>query len=343
MKKITSFPPTSGDIPMNAIEKESNHGEERTMRPGITVFLKFIMVLVLFACGSKSYAAEGASSHYLPGLAGDVLLAVPPQPGLQAANVFFYQSGNVARTVLEGRVSVNLDLDLFLDVPVATYTFEKPVLGGTYTMGVAMPFGNANFKGRITGPLGNFLSRDESSFDLSDIVVTPLQLNWNYGYYSLKLAEAVIAPTGSYDINNLANLGRNYWSFDTVGAVTWFRPETGLEVSVAPGIMFNTKNNKTSYKTGTEFHLDFTVNQFLAQTFAVGIKGYYYDQLTGDSGSGAVLGNFKSQGLALGPGFVWIPQAGGGKLTVLGKWQHDLHTRNRFDSDYFTLTASWKF
>jgi hypothetical protein len=245
--------------------------------------------------------------------------------------------------VLQGQVSITLDLDLFLDIPVATYTFERPFLGGTYTMGLAMPFGNGNLKGRITGPLGNFISREDSSFDLSDVVITPLQLNWNYGYFSLKLAEAVIAPTGGYDINNLVNLGRNYWSFDTVGAVTWFRPERGLEVSVAPGIMINTKNNKTNYKTGTEFHLDFAVNQFLAETFAVGVKGYYYDQMSGDSGSGAVLGDFKSQALALGPGFVWIPKAAAGKLTVMGKWQHDLQHRHRFDSDYFTLTAGWKF
>jgi hypothetical protein len=39
----------------------------------------------------------------------------------------------------------------------------------------------------------------------------------------------------------------------------------------------------------------------------------------------------------------WIPEFGGGKLTVLGKWMHDFTAENRFESDYFTLTGAWKF
>ncbi|MGH6829912.1 MAG: transporter [Methylocella sp.] len=33
----------------------------------------------------------------------------------------------------------------------------------------------------------------------------------------------------------------------------------------------------------------------------VGLVGYVYNQLTGDSGSGAVLGDFKSQASAINP------------------------------------------
>jgi hypothetical protein len=45
------------------------------------------------------------------------------------------------------------------------------------------------------------------------------------------------------------------------------------------------------------------------------------------------LGDFKSESFAMGPGFVWIPKAGGGRLTVLGKWMHDFSAENRFESD----------
>ena len=40
---------------------------------------------------------------------------------------------------------------------------------------------------------------------------------------------------------------------------------------------------------------------------------------------------------------VWIPAFAGGKLTVVGKTLHDLFADNRFESDYFTLGAAWKF
>ena len=225
------------------------------------------------------------------------------------------------------------------------YTFEKPILGGRYTLGVVIPFGNADIDGTLTGPFGRRFGFSDDSFDLSDIVFIPFQVNWNSGRWSFRLSESIFAPTGGYDSSgeDLANLGRNYWSFDTVGAVTWFNSDSGTEVSVAPGVMFNTENPDTDYETGTEFHVDFVANQFLSDTFALGVRGYYYDQLSGDSGDGATLGDFKSDSFGVGPGFVWIPEFGNGRFTVLGKWIHDFSADNRFESDYFTFTGAWKF
>ena len=92
-----------------------------------------------------------------------------------------------------------------------------------------------------------------------------------------------------------------------------------------------------------EFHVDFAANQFLAPTFALGLKGYWYQQVSGDSGSGASLGDFKSESLGLGGGFVWSPAAAGGALAIAGKVMFDVHAENRFDSTYGMLTVGWKF
>jgi hypothetical protein len=305
-----------------------------------------VAVMMVFGHASNAKAAEGAASHYLPGTVGNILFAQPPKPGLQTGGMLWYQTGDVGAAILAGQVSFSLDLDLFLAIPSATYTFEPKVLGGTYTVGIAVPFGYANLDGQMSIPAIPFLREaSDDSFDLSDIAVTPLQLNWNVGIFSFKLAETIIAPTGGYGTSDslTVNLGRNYWSFDTVGAVSWFYAKTGTVVDLAPGIMVNTENDKTDYKTGTEFHLDFAVNQFLSEGLAVGIIGYWYQQMSGDSGSGATLGDFKSESFGVGPGFLWIPKSAGGGLSVIGKWMHDFHAENRFDSDYFTLAAGWKF
>lgn len=312
----------------------------RIPRLALSPLIALIMVL---GCGKTAQGAEGGASHYLPGSAGDVLIAQSPKPGLQVAMTFWDMTGDLNTAVLQGKVGVSLDLDLSLAMPSAFYTFEEPVLGGTYTIGIAVPFGYANLDAQLTGPQGNSLNVSEDSFNLSDIAFTPLQLNWERGSFSFKFAEVIVAPTGAYDINDNVNLGRNYWSFDTVVGITWFNEQTGTELSIAPGIMFNTENDETNYQTGTEFHLDYTANQFLSENFSVGIRGYYYKQITGDSGSGALLGDFKSKSHGLGPGFVWIPKVTSGELTVLGKWMHDLDSENRFDSDYVTLSAAWKF
>jgi hypothetical protein len=321
-----------------------NGGTEKTQWPNLAAGV-ISSALLIATVGTEALAAEGGSSHYLPGAGGDIFLAVPPEPGFQTANTVWYQTGDVGQTVLEGLVEVGVDLDLFLNITSLTYTFEQPVLGGRYTVGAAIPFGYADMDGTLTGPLGGRFGFSDDSFNLSDIALIPFQMNWSTGPWSFKLSESIIAPTGGYSTSdsNLVNLGRNYWSFDTVAAVTWFNPGSGTEVSVAPGIMVNTENNDTDYKTGTEFHVDFVANQFLSPSFALGVRGYYYDQLSGDSGRGARLGDYKSESFGVGPGFVWIPEFGGGRLSILGKWMHDFSADNRFESDYFTLTGAWKF
>ncbi len=301
-----------------------------------------LAVACLSAVGGAR-AAEGASSHYLPGTAGDFGLAIAPKPGLQTANILWWQSGDVDATVLQGQVKLGIDVDVVLDIAAATYTFENPFLGGVYTFGVAVPFGYARLDARASGPGGASLGLGDDSFALSDIAVTPLQINWNSGDFHFKAAHTIIAPTGVYDVDDLVNLGRNYWSFDSIGAVTWFDPDIGAEVSVAAGVMFNTKNHDTDYRTGTEMHVDFTANQFLSPTFALGIRGYYYLQLSGDNGAGAVLGDFKSESFGLGPGAVWSPAFAEGRLALAGKWLHDFTAENRFKSDYGLLTVGWKF
>ena len=186
-----------------------------------------VAVLSVFGTSKVANAAEGAASHYLPGTGGDFLIAQPPKPGWQAVGMLWYQTGDVNRTVLQGRVNLSLDLDLFLALPIATYTFEPKVLGGTYTVGIAVPFGYANLDAQAVFPILGVRTVSDDSFDLSDVVFTPVQLNWKEGRFSFKLAESVIAPTGGYDKSDYVNLGRNYWSFDTVAAVSWFHENTG--------------------------------------------------------------------------------------------------------------------
>ena len=130
----------------------------------------------------------------------------------------------------------------------------------------------------------------------------------------------------AYDLDKAVNLGRNYWGFDTTAAITYFNEDIGTEVSIAPGILANTRNDDTNYRAGAEFHLDFTANQFLFESFAIGVRGYFYRQVTGDSGSGAVLGDFKGEAVGVGPGFIWLPKFAEGKLVVQGKWMTDVHS-----------------
>jgi len=199
-------------------------------------FVALSLVAFLFLIGVRAEAAEGGSSHYLPGTVGDALIAAVPAPGFAVSNTVWMQSGDLGATLLGGQAEFGLDLDLVLNLVSAIYTFETPFLWGRYSIGTAIPFGYLDINAELRLPgIGTFDDSD-TTFDISDIAFIPLQLNWNVGEFSFKFAEVIIAPTGGYDVNETANLGANYWSFDTVAAVTWFDPGKGIEISIAPGL-----------------------------------------------------------------------------------------------------------
>jgi hypothetical protein len=287
---------------------------------------------------NDAWAAEGAASNYFPGGYGDFFVSVAPDPGPVFVDLSLFYSADVSTAVLQGTVDTSLEAQAYYNLLMGLYVWDAPALNGRFAVGGYLPLGYSSLDASI-GPLS--VSGEE--FDLGDVGIIPASFFWNSGNFHVNLYELIVAPTGQYSTGNVVNVGRNYWSFDTVMALTWFNPESGTEFSVVPGIMFNTRNDATDYKTGTEFHVDFMANQFLSETFAIGLHGYYYGQLSGDSGTGALLGAFKGESFGLGPAFAWIPPAGGGKVSITGKWLHDLHSENRLKADYGELTIAVTF
>jgi len=289
-----------------------------------------------------SFAAEGAASNYFPGAYGDYAVATAPNPGWIYLNYNLFTDANVDRAVLQGRVNASLETSAFVNMSALIYTFEEPVLGGSFAIGGFLPLGYADLDTRLLGQAGTARVK-ASETAMGDFTLMPASLYWNNDNWHFNLYESIIAPTGQYDVNNNVNLGRNYWSFDTVLAVTNLNMDTGREFSFATGYIINNKNDDTDYDTGNELHIDVMFNQFFSETFALGVHGYYYRQVSGDSGSGAILGDFKGDSYGIGPSFLWVPASGGGKFSVTGTWLHDLDATNRLESDYAVVTLAWQF
>ena len=116
-------------------------------------------------------------------------------------------------------------------------------------------------------------------------------------------------PTGRYDEEELANIGRNYWTFEPIFAVTYLS-DGGFEVSSKFMYDINTENTDSflggDYLSGQEFHFDYTVG-YKISNWRVGLGGYYYKQVTNDEINGrhpAFLefdDGFKGQAFAIGP------------------------------------------
>ena len=97
------------------------------------------------------------------------------------------------------------------------------------------------------------------------------------------------------------------------------------------------------YQTGQELHLDVVFNQFLSETFAVGIQGFFLKQITGDSGSGALLGDFKAEAAGVGPALLWTTKIGKQDVSFIAKWLHEFHAENRLEGDsiFLSFAIDW--
>jgi hypothetical protein len=287
-------------------------------------------------------AEEGGSGHYMPGGAASFIDTLPGKPGLAIANFFSYYDGSVSTSRLlpfAGLITAGLDATAYANTVVALYQTPLELLGGSYAVGAAIPYVWMEAKGEITGPLGNTITKRDSADGLGDITLYPFMLGWTGLGGDLKYDArlGIYAPTGDYDKGELANVGKNYWTFEPAVSFSYINSKTGLELSVFSGIDFNTENHKTNYRTGTQFHLDFTVAQhlpLLGGIIGVGVNGFFYQQVGGDSGSGAVLGEFKSRTLGIGPVLSYITKIWGRDLVTEVKWLPEIDVKRRLEGDY---------
>src|SRR5262249_41918158 len=78
------------------------------------------------------------------------------------------------------------------------------------------------------------------------------------------------------------------------GGYTYFDPKSGWEFSAVAGLTYNFINPDLDYQNGIDAHLDWGISRFVSKQVQIGVVGYAYQQLTGDSGPGATLGDFES-------------------------------------------------
>ena len=277
-------------------------------------------------------AGEGGLTNYVPGYYGDFAVAVAPPAGLYVyGTAYSYQAKSKGPTFPD---TVSASAMLYLSG--FQYVTEHKFLGAKYAFGSYTTFLDASIEAKPPP-----FSLDASVADRGDTSISPLVLYWAFGDLYVSAYQSIIIPTGAYHDGAALNSGRNYFTFDTVVALTWLDQKQGLEISLVPGVMFNTENTATRYKTGNEFHLDGMLNKYFSPSFAVGLHGYVYSQFTNDSGAGAP--DVRSSSAGIGPAVMWNTTSIGIPGKIVGKWLHEVDATNRFQGDILSVTAALKF
>jgi hypothetical protein len=103
----------------------------------------------------------------------------------------------------------------------------------------------------------------------------------------------------------------------------------------------NTENDDTKYRSGQEFHVDYTVGYHIGKEWAVGIGGYYYYQTTEDEDHGSKVGSdgFEGRVFAVGPQVQYNYR----NMSFTAKWQPEFEARNKPEGNKFWLNFVYAF
>jgi hypothetical protein len=196
----------------------------------------------------------------------------------------------------------------------------------------------------IKGNINNFNIQDKTQ-GIGDITLIPAMLAWKNDAWQYTVSVSVYAPTGSYDKGEIANTGLNYWTADPVVSAYYSNAATGFNFSVFAGVTFNSENNETDYKSGSLFHVESSIQQLfpLGKGYlGLGLDAFYFEQIEGDSGSGATR-DFKGRTMGIGPVINYILPVGSDSWVFEAKWLPETNTKNRLEGDYFWAKLVYQF
>lgn len=277
-------------------------------------------------------ASEGGASFYLLGSGGPEAAVLPPVPGVFLLNDLYYYHGAAGgdrQFLVGGNLVAGLRATLAADFPTVVWVPQVKLLGGTLALGGALPLGESwvNVSAVLTGPRGRQfgVSLGDNAFVVGDPVLTAA-LGWSRANTHFEISDMLNVPVGEYRDGDLANLAFHRWADDISAAVSWHDAMSGWDLSAKSGFTLNGENHATDYRTGTEWHLEGSVEKALTPAWSLGAQVYHFDQLTGDSGAGDPLGPFKGRVTGLGGNVAYNFKLAGKPATLR------LHGTTEFDA-----------
>lgn len=304
-------------------------------------FLAF--AFVVFA-PAVARADEGGVPFWMSGQYAS-LAAVPATPGLYLPVVgyFYYGKASADESFTRGEaiaVGIKSRLPLLLIQP--TFAPKPKIAGGQLAVGVGWGFGQSWTKADVSlSPTrGMEESRTDTVLGISDLYPV-VSLAWGGGQSNSNAMVYLTGdvPIGSYDSKRLSNIGIGHGAVDAGGGYTYLDQKKGHEASAVAGLTYNLENTSTNYKNGLDSHIDWALSQFLSNHLDVGVVGYFYYQLTGDTGSGAKLGSFRSAVASVGAQGIWVFSLAGvqGSFNLRGYWEFWAQNRLKGVTAFGTL------
>jgi hypothetical protein len=285
-----------------------------------------LMLFAALAATQAAHATEGGGSIYPMGAEGYSCCGLPP-PGFYA---LIYGEGYHAGELRDNNgnnvAPPNFSVTAFAVTPRLVWVTPYTFAGGSIAVHALLPLVTLNVKA------GNESQRETG---LGDMTFGPA-IGWHLTP-DLHVLAAVdfFAPTGQYDKDNLANLGRNYWAIQPIAGIS-YGGHTGPTFDAKFMWTFNQKNHATDYQSGQEFIVDYSAGWGFSNGWTVGAGGYYYRQMTDDSQNGQTIADNRGRSFAIGPAIKYTSPK---HWFVTAKYEMETDVLNRPQGSAFWIKA----
>jgi hypothetical protein len=192
----------------------------------------------------------------------------------------------------------------------------------------------------------NNLSRSASAANagLGDVVVMPLTVGIHFSENNnLAISSMIFAPTGPFRSASLSNLGMGEWTVMPNLAHTYLWKKRGLEFDNFVGFDIYSKDPTNHYTSGTMFHWDGMVIQYLSKRFGFGAIGSNLTQITKDTGPAAdFLHGFEGRAWAVGPIALYVAKMEKPGVVLQLRWVNEFEVRNLLKGNMLMLGVTLK-
>lgn len=309
---------------------------------------RWVIIAVAFAITSvPAPAVEGGIGRTLPGVwiqpQGAV---VGPNPGFSFTTLPIGYMGTIggAREVpIGGSIYANVEANISTNylVPQYVYKTETPKVSFSSSF-----MGVVNWVGSEGSLQLNTLSQRASTSNagVGDVVAVPLTVGIHFSENNnLAISTMIFAPTGHFTPGNLSNLGMGEWTVMPNVAHTYLWKKRGLEFNNFVGFDIYTQNDTTRYTSGTMFHWDGMVIQYLSKRVGVGAIGSNLTQITNDRGPLAdFLHGFKGQASGVGAMALYVVKLEKPGVVVQLRWIDEFKVTNLLKGNVFVLGLTLK-
>lgn len=306
---------------------------EHYKRKNLTTLLALLLAMTVLSTGTAR-ATEGSGGASSNG-AEDIYAGALPPAGLYYLNYLTYYTAGRLNNGSGDKAPVSFNVDATANVFRFVYMTDKKVLGGYLGTQVILPLVNLNVSAG---------GHRENKSGLGDVQTSPLLLAYHGKNWHLATGCDLFLPVGNYKAGDLANIGRNYWTFEPVVAFT-LTSDSGFEFSSKLMYDINTRNSDTHYLSGQEFHGDFAL-AYHWDKWTVAANSYYYKQVTDDKLNGATVaasavnsaGN-KGQVFGVGPAIKYDYK----NMSFTLKYQTEMMAENKSEGDRFWVKFLYAF